>query len=254
MDDSLVELHDHGDFVVVEFKPCSRLFIADRDAMIATWQVLEQLKMRGKNVVVFQMPRDYLSPDLVDAFWSEAAAAPVDHAPIGGRGRPAILAVAEASLHRILDYLRTISAITIGVCDGVVDFDLLGLLLASKYRVCGASATFVNKTLTRRTEPGTATPWFLARLIGHAKAKNLYLEESAVSAAEALEIGLVDRLIESSTLPAGVHALAKSFSAFDPSSIASTMKAMDLVNLDLSTYVERVGTGFSRLPSPRSTD
>ena len=65
-------------------------------------------------------------------------------------------------------------ALTISVCEGEIDFDLLGLPLACKYRICSEDTTFVNRTLKRNVAPGSGTPWFLARLLGYAKAKRLY--------------------------------------------------------------------------------
>jgi enoyl-CoA hydratase/carnithine racemase len=115
---------------------------------------------------VFRLPKDYLSPKLVDDFWQRAREAPITHAPAGGRARPQLVSAADASVTRSLKFLHTLPSVTISLCEGEVDFDLLGLVLVCKYRICTPNTTFINRMLRRSGTPGSATPWFLSRLSG----------------------------------------------------------------------------------------
>ena len=248
MDTSLATLEDRGDVARVIFKPRESLYAADGKAMLELWSAFDKLQIHRKQVACFHMPEDYLSPRTVDDFWQRAREAPVDHAPIGSRALPQMVAVADASIGRSLTFLRSMSALTIAACEGEVDFDLLGLALACKYRICSEDTTFVNRTLRRDIAPGSGTPWFLARMLGYAKAKQLYLDEVTLTANEALELGIVDRIAKPGTVGQDAMAVAERFAAIGSIAMDSMMRAMDLIDLDLTTFLERAGTGFEQLP------
>ena len=125
METSLVSLEDRGNVALVRFNPRESLYTADSRAMIELWNAFDQLQIQAKSVAYFHMPKDYLSPKLVDDFWRRAREAPIDHAPIGGRARPQMVAAADASMNRSLTFLRSIPALTISACEGEVDFDLI---------------------------------------------------------------------------------------------------------------------------------
>ena len=248
MDTSLFSSEDQGDVAVVRFKPRKSLYTADSRAMFDAWEAFEQIQVQAKRVVVFRMPQGYLSPTLVDDFWQRAMEAPVGHTPRGGPPRPQMVAAADISMKRSLTFLKSLPALTIVACEGEIDFDLLGLLLACKYRMCSANTTFVNRTLRRNVGPGSATPWFLARSLGFAKTRRLYLDEVTLSADESLELGIVDRVCDADSLEQDALSVAEHFSQFDGVALNSLMRGMQLVDLDLATYLEQAGTGFQRLP------
>ena len=248
METSILSLEDCGNIAVVRLKAIDNLFATDSRAMIASWEAFDKLRIKGTRVVVFRMPRDYLSPKLVDNFWNLAREAPIDLAPRRGPALPRMVAAADASLNRTLTFLKSIPAYTVSACEGEVDFDLLGLLLVCNYRMCSADTTFVNRTLRRNVAPGSGTPWFLASLLGRARAERLYLDEVSLTADEALKLGIVNRISEPDSLEQDGLAVAKRFEVYDPKALQSMMKAMDLVDLDFTTYLKQAGTGFGGLP------
>jgi enoyl-CoA hydratase/carnithine racemase len=250
MDTSLFSCEDRGRIVILRYKPRDHLFAADSRAMIESWEVLDRIQKQGKSVILFRMPRDHLSPALVDDFWRRASEAPIDHAPIGGRALPQIVAAADASMQRILRFLRSIAALTIGACEGEVDFDLLGLLLACKYRMCTTDTTFVNRTLRRSVGPGSATPWYLARFLGISRAREVYLTRDSLTAQEALELGIVNQVSETDLLEQAGVAVAERFAEFDRAAVESLVKATEQLHQDLDAYLKKVGTGFGDLPKP----
>jgi enoyl-CoA hydratase/carnithine racemase len=248
METSILSLEDCGNVAVVRFKVRDTLFGTDSRAMLASWDAFDKRTITGKRVVYFRMPKDYLSPKLVDNFWDRAREAPVDHAPRHGRALPQMMAAADASLHRSLTFLKSIPAYTVSACEGEVDFDLLGLLLACNYRMCSVNTTFVNRTLKRKVAPGSCTPWFLGKLLGRVKAERLYLDEVSLTADEALKLGIVNHVSVPDSLEQDGLAVAKRFAEYDPTALQSIMKAMDLVDLDLATYLKQAGTGFGSFP------
>ena len=248
MDTTLFSLEDRGDVAVARFKPREDLYTADSRAMIDAWAAMDEIQIQAKRVVIFRTPKDYFSPKLVDDFWRRAKEAPIDHAPRGVPARPHMVSAADASIKRSLTFLKSLPALTIVACEGEIDFDLLGLLLACKYRMCSADTKFVNRTLRRNVGPGSGTPWFLARSLGFAKTRRLYLDEVTLSANEALELGIVDRLCDAESLEQDALSVAEHFAQFDQAALNSMIRGMQLVDLDLATYLEQAGTGFDRTP------
>lgn len=248
METSLVTFEEQNGITVLRFKPRESLYAADSRAMIEMWDAFEKTHLGEHKAVVFHMPKDFLSPKLVDDFWQRASQAPSDHAPIGGRARPSMLAAADVSVQRSLNFLVSVPVLTIGAVEGDVDFDLMGLLLGCDYRICSSDTTFINRTLERNCEPGTGTAWFLSRSIGREKTKKLYVEHDKVTAETALELGIVDRISEADSIEADAVEIANKFQKYDKSAIKSMLRAIDLSNLDLATYLSQVGTGFVNMP------
>jgi enoyl-CoA hydratase/carnithine racemase len=241
MDTSLATFEDLGSHAVLRFNPRESLFVADSRAMIELWEAIDQIQ--GKRVVIFRLPEGYLSPSVVDEFWRRA-----NEAPSIGLVRPEMASVAATSIIRILTFLNSLPALTIGCCQGEVDFDMLGVLLSSKYRMCAADTTFVNRTLSRNAAPGSGTPWFLVRLLGHAKVRRLYLDGVSLTADEAMNLGIVDHISKPESLEQEALEVARRFERFSPGALKSMQKALDLVDLDLAKYLEQAGTGFENLP------
>ena len=84
-----------------------------------------------------------------------------------------------------------------------------------------------------------AGPWTLPRLIGAAKARELYLLPEKFSADEALAIGLVSRVFDDDAFRAGVDAIAERLAAASPHALR-TMKRnfIDAEQMDLETYLQ----------------
>ena len=241
---ALADLEVRGNTAIVRFRPREELHTADREAMMALWSAFDTVHLEARPVVLFEMPRDYLAPRLVDDFWQRAKQAPVDVAPIGGRALPRMVAVADASMRRSLTFLASLPAFSIASVQGEIDFDLLGLPLACKYRICSSDTTFVNRTLGRKMAPGSAAPWFLARLIGRARTRKLYLDEVTLTANEALDLGIVDRVVDADAIDDEGIAIANRFEEYDAAAQQTLSRAMEAVGLDLGAYLEQAGTGF----------
>ena len=86
--------------------------------------------------------------------------------------------------------LVTLAAIR-GACAGAG----LGWAAACDLRVCDETARFNSAFLDVALSGDMGGPWLLSRILGAAKARELYLLPGKFDAAEALRIGLVSRLI-----------------------------------------------------------
>ena len=111
-----------------------------------------------------------------------------------------------------LDALNAVAAIPRATIAAVGGYALGGgceLALACDFRVASSKAKFGQPEILLGIIPGGGGTQRLARLIGSAKAKDLIFTGRQVDAAEALTIGLVDRMVD----PEQLHDAAFSWAA-----------------------------------------
>ncbi len=103
----------------------------------------------------------------------------------------------------------------------------LGLALASDFRIA-AEGIRLGAPFTRIGLAGCdmSAGWFLPRMVGLTKAQDLMFTGRLVSAAEALEIGLVHRVVAAEDHAAEVAALAAQLAAGPPIAHAWTKRAI----------------------------
>lgn len=135
-------------------------------------------------------------------------------------------------LHRMPQV--TIAAIN-GACAGAG----FGWACACDLRVAARSANFSSAFLNVASAGDMAGPWTLPRLIGAAKARELYFLPEKFSAQAAQEMGLVSRVFEDAEFPAAVDALAERLAAAAPHALR-TMKRnfIDAEQMDLESYLQ----------------
>ena len=127
----------------------------------------------------------------------------------------------------------TIAAIN-GACAGAG----FGWACACDLRFAAASATFNTAFLKVAVAGDMAGPWTLPRIVGAAKARELYFLPGKFSAAEALRIGLVSRCYADAAFRGEVAALARELASASPTALR-TMKAnfVDAEKLGLAEFV-----------------
>lgn len=97
-----------------------------------------------------------------------------------------------------MDALNTLAAVPRAVIAAVAGYALGGgceVALACDFRVAGESAKFGQPEILLGIIPGGGGTQRLPRLVGAARAKEIILSGRQVPAAEALEIGLADRVV-----------------------------------------------------------
>lgn len=102
----------------------------------------------------------------------------------------------------------------------------IDLTLGADVRVCASHAKLAMTFTRRGVMPETGGTWYLPRLLGWSKAAELILAGRTLSAAEALELGLVCRVVEPEALPAAARAIAEEFAAGAPLAVQASKRMM----------------------------
>jgi 2-(1,2-epoxy-1,2-dihydrophenyl)acetyl-CoA isomerase len=113
-------------------------------------------------------------------------------------GRDIVLAIAELA--------QPVIASINGVAAGAG----CNLALACDYRIAADTAKLGETFVRIGLNPDWGGTWLLPRLVGRSRALEILLSGRMVDAAEALAIGMVDRVVHSSDLAAATDALARS--------------------------------------------
>ncbi|GLW06170.1 enoyl-CoA hydratase [Microtetraspora sp. NBRC 13810] len=136
----------------------------------------------------------------------------------------------------------TVAAIGKPVIAAITGYALGGgceLALCADFRVAGESAKLGQPEIQLGIIPGAGGTQRLPRLIGPARAKDLVFTGRHVPAAEALAIGLVDRVVPDADVHTFAVELAASFAAGPPLALRAAKQAIDRgLDADLGTGLE----------------
>lgn len=102
----------------------------------------------------------------------------------------------------------------------------LDLALGCDIRICAGHAKLAATFARRGVLPETGGTWILPRLIGWSRAAEIVFAGRTLSAPEALELGLVSRVVEGSELAAVARALAEEIAACAPLAVQATKRMM----------------------------
>ena len=102
----------------------------------------------------------------------------------------------------------------------------LGLVCASDIVVAGASARFMAGATRVGMAPDGGTSVVLPRLIGLRRAMEMLLSNRTVAAPEALEMGLITRMVPDQALSKECLALARTMAAGAPMALAATKRLL----------------------------
>ncbi len=147
-----------------------------------------------------------------------------DMAEGGGERRSA----AEATTHlrsrmEVSRILHELPKPTIAMINGPAAGTGLALALACDLRIAGTSARLVTAFVKVGFSGDFGGSYFLTRLVGTAKARELYFTGRPVDTDEALSLGLVNRVVPDEELAGVTMELARSL-AYGPSIALSLMK------------------------------
>jgi 2-(1,2-epoxy-1,2-dihydrophenyl)acetyl-CoA isomerase len=135
-------------------------------------------------------------------------------------------------LHRMPQV--TIAAIN-GMCAGAG----FGWACAADLRFAARSATFNSAFLNVASAGDMAGPWTLPRLVGAARARELYFLPDKFHAEDALAMGLLSRVFDDQTFHERIREVAARLAAASPHALR-TMKRnfVDAEQMDLESYVQ----------------
>lgn len=146
--------------------------------------------------------------------------------------------IASAPRHfRVPVLLHTMPQVTIAAINGACAGAGFGWALACDLRFAATSATFNSAFLNVASAGDMSGPWFLPRLVGAAKARELYFLPDKFFAADALALGLVSRVFDDTAFASEVGSIATRLAAASPHALR-TMKQnfIDAERMDLESY------------------
>lgn len=111
--------------------------------------------------------------------------------------------------HQLPLLMRTMPKVIIAMINGPVAGAGLGLALACDLRIAGKSARFGTAFARIGYSGDYGGSWSLTRLVGTAKARELYFTADLIDAEEAGRLGIVNRVVADEELHAETLALAR---------------------------------------------
>lgn len=123
-----------------------------------------------------------------------------------------------------------VAGIRVPVIAAIAGFALGGgceLAMCADLRIAADTATLGQPEIALGIIPGAGGTARLARLVGPSRAKDLILTGRRVDAAEALALGLVDRVVPAADLHAQAYVLAASLAHGPAGALAAAKRAID---------------------------
>ncbi len=139
---------------------------------------------------------------------------------------------------RVPVQLRDLPAVTVAAVNGACAGAGLGWALACDLRIATRSAMFNTAFLDVGVAGDMGGPWTLGRLVGPARARELYFLPDKFNAEEALRIGMVSRVADDEDFRDEVALVVDRLSAAAPIALR-TMKAnfIDAERMDLAAFI-----------------
>jgi enoyl-CoA hydratase len=139
----------------------------------------------------------------------------IDHEPYNAR------VLFPVTQRIVASRLPVVAAINGGATAGGLD-----LALACDLRICSTRAKLGETYINLCLPPGNGGSWFLPRIVGAGHAAELFLTGDVIDAARALEIGLVNRVVEPDELLPAAVGLARRIAAKSWRAAEATKQAL----------------------------
>jgi 2-(1,2-epoxy-1,2-dihydrophenyl)acetyl-CoA isomerase len=146
-------------------------------------------------------------------------------------------AIGESDFEAAL-LLHEMPQLTIAAINGACAGAGFGWACACDFRFAAESATLNSAFLRVASAGDMAGPWTLPRIVGGARARELYFFPNKFGAAEALRIGLVSRVFTDAAFRSEIAAIAHELASASPAALRG-MKAnfVDAEKLGLADYL-----------------
>ncbi len=156
-----------------------------------------------------------------------------------------------ASARRLQDAFTAVAKIPKPVVAAVTGYALGGgleLALCADFRVAGESARVGQPEILLGVIPGAGGTQRLPRLVGPARAKDIVYTGRFVGAAEALAIGLVDKVVPDPEVYQAAQAMARRYASGPAMALRAAKQAIDEgLDVDLRTGLEIERLNFAGL-------
>jgi 2-(1,2-epoxy-1,2-dihydrophenyl)acetyl-CoA isomerase len=139
----------------------------------------------------------------------------------------------------IIRAMRALDQPIVGAINGVAAGAGASLAFACDIRLAAEGASFLLAFGRLGLVPDSGATWFLPRLVGPAKAAELALLGSTLSAADAERFGLVARVVAAEALAEEARVVAERLAALAPRALALTKRALQRAwSVDLDDALE----------------
>lgn len=128
--------------------------------------------------------------------------------------------------------------VVIHACRGNVLSLFLNVSLACDYRIAADNTMFCNPYLDLGLIPVGGGPYFLSRMMGTGKAWEVLLLNKDLNALQALELGLVDRVVPLADIDSTALDIAHEFADKPAGTIAGLKKLMNFSRRELNVYFD----------------
>lgn len=149
--------------------------------------------------------------------------APGDESPIEERTRR----ILEERVTPMANALHALPQPTIAAVEGIAAGAGANLAFGCDFVLAGEGARFCEIFVRRALSLDCGGSWLLPRLVGLRKAKELAMLGDWIEAAEALNLGLVNRVVPASELTAEVDAWCERLASHSPGALARIKRALD---------------------------
>jgi 2-(1,2-epoxy-1,2-dihydrophenyl)acetyl-CoA isomerase len=139
-----------------------------------------------------------------------------------GGQRPDLREHLEKGYHRLIPLIVETPKPVIAGVNGVAAGAGISLAAACDVRIASEEARFTQAFVKIGLVPDSGGTWLLPRLVGPAKALELSMTGDVIDAAEALRIGLVNRVVGADDFAAELTSFAAGLAALPTAAIAET--------------------------------
>jgi len=122
--------------------------------------------------------------------------------------------------------MRKHPKVILGMVNGVAAGAGMSMSLACDMRIAGRSARFSTAFLKIGLSGDWGGTWSLTRLVGTAKARELFFLSDMVGAEEAAALGIVNKLVDDDQLRAATMEIARRIAAMPPVAVAAAKRSL----------------------------
>lgn len=156
-----------------------------------------------------------------------------------GDGRGSLIKEMTTYLHGAISRLGRMDAPVIASINGVAAGAGFSTMLACDIAVAASSAKFTMAYTKSGLSPDGSSSWFLPRMVGLRRAQELTLTNRVLTAAEALDWGLITRVVDDADLAEHVRALSTEIASGPTRSLGAAKRLMrDSADHGLETQME----------------
>ncbi len=155
--------------------------------------------------------------------------------------------------HPVLLELESLDIPVITAINGIAAGAGMGIALSSDYIIAAQSASFIQAFINIGLVPDAGSSYYLPRLVGPARAKQLMMLGEQLSAAQAYDWGMINELVEDEHLMEAALAIGEKF-ASGPTKAYAGIRAMMRTTYN-NSYAQQIQTeAMEQRKASRSSD